>query len=124
MRAVVGDVEGVDGDGGAVQLSDQAGLVVDRAFAQVTAGPRAAISIQTAGWRPSSSRRRARRSRPVAARVLKNAIDTLREPYTSDVVSFDVEPPLQHVGTWVIAHDQVSVPLDILSGKGVVDLEQ
>lgn len=118
-------------------------------------------------------------------------LDTLREPYAADVVSFDVEPPLQHVGieaklanwarvfqvfetvdyelrdlmltvggdvaygyafgrlsgtmkngvattgmwvrvtyglrkidgTWVIAHDQVSVPFDILSGIGVVDLE-
>jgi ketosteroid isomerase-like protein len=26
-------------------------------------------------------------------------------------------------GVWVITHDQVSVPLDIRSGKGVVDLE-
>ncbi|BAW09763.1 hypothetical protein [Nocardia seriolae] len=26
-------------------------------------------------------------------------------------------------GTWLIVHDQVSVPLDIVSGKGVVDLE-
>ncbi|MEU0568907.1 nuclear transport factor 2 family protein [Nonomuraea sp. NPDC005983] len=26
-------------------------------------------------------------------------------------------------GTWLIVHDQVSVPLDIASGKGVVDLE-
>ncbi|MFF2392194.1 YybH family protein [Nocardia sp. NPDC058114] len=26
-------------------------------------------------------------------------------------------------GTWLIAHDQVSVPLDIASGKGVVDLD-
>ena len=118
-------------------------------------------------------------------------LDILREPYASDVVSFDVEPPLQHVGieaklanwervfqvfetvdyelrdltltigddvafghafgrlsgtmkngvatagmwvrvtyglrridgTWRIAHDQVSVPLDILSGNGMVDLE-
>ncbi|MFE3999745.1 YybH family protein [Nocardioides sp. YIM B13467] len=118
-------------------------------------------------------------------------LDTLREPYAADVVSFDVEPPLQHVGieaklanwtrvfevfetvdyelrdltlsiggdvafgyafgrlsgtmktgvatagmwvrvtyglrkidgTWRIAHDQVSVPLDILSGTGMVDLE-
>ncbi|MFJ2758294.1 YybH family protein [Nocardioides sp. NPDC087217] len=118
-------------------------------------------------------------------------LDALREPYASDVVSFDVEPPLQHVGieaklanwarvfqvfetvdyelreltlaiggdvafghafgrlsgtmkngvttagmwvrvtyglrridgTWRIAHDQVSVPLDILSGNGMVDLE-
>ncbi|MEU5760163.1 nuclear transport factor 2 family protein [Nocardia sp. NPDC047648] len=118
-------------------------------------------------------------------------LEVLRQLYTPDVVSFDVEPPLQHVGiaaklenwakvflvfesvtyevrdltftvggdvafghafarlsgtlkngaatsgmwvrvtygmrkidnTWLIAHDQVSVPLDISSGKGVVDLE-
>ncbi|MEU4842702.1 YybH family protein [Nocardia testacea] len=118
-------------------------------------------------------------------------LEALRQLYTPDVVSFDVEPPLQHVGTaaklenwakvfrifetvnyeirdaaftigddvafghafarlggtlkdgtavtgmwvrvtyglrkvdgiWLIAHDQVSVPLDIASGKGVVDLE-
>lgn len=118
-------------------------------------------------------------------------LDALREPYAPDVVSFDVEPPLQHVGIeaklsnwarvfqvfeavdyelrdltlsvggdvafgyafgrlsgtmkigvatagmwvrvtyglrkidgiWRIAHDQVSVPLDILSGRGMVDLE-
>ncbi|MET8519137.1 nuclear transport factor 2 family protein [Nocardioides sp. NPDC004968] len=118
-------------------------------------------------------------------------LDILREPYASDVVSFDVEPPLQHVGieaklaswarvfqvfetvdyelrdltlsiggdvafgyafgrlsgtmrngvaaagmwvrvtyglrkidgSWRIAHDQVSVPFDIVSGTGVVDLE-
>jgi len=115
----------------------------------------------------------------------------LKRLYTADVVSFDVEPPLQHVGVaakmknwanvftffqdvtyemrdlkvtvggdvafghcfgrlsgtlrngtatsgmwvrgtfcfqrvagnWLIAHDQVSVPLDISSGKGVTDLE-
>jgi len=118
-------------------------------------------------------------------------LDGLRQLYATDVVSFDVEPPLQHVGidaklknwsnvfaffesvtyeirdltlttgvdvafghafarlsgtlkngtatsgmwvrvtycfrkidgTWVIAHDQVSVPLDIASGRGVIDLE-
>lgn len=118
-------------------------------------------------------------------------LDSLREPYAPDVVSFDVEPPLQYVGieaklanwarvfevfetvdyelrdltltvggdvafgyafgrlsgtmkngvatsgmwvrvtygllkingTWVITHDQVSVPFDILSGRGMVDLE-
>ncbi|MFF7944003.1 YybH family protein [Nocardia gamkensis] len=118
-------------------------------------------------------------------------LEVLKQLYTPDVVSFDVEPPLQHVGiaaklenwakvflffesvtyevrdltftvggdvafghafarlsgtlkngaatsgmwvrvtygmrkidnTWLIAHDQVSVPLDISSGKGVVDLE-
>ncbi|WP_051021756.1 YybH family protein [Nocardia araoensis] len=118
-------------------------------------------------------------------------LEALKQVYTADVVSFDVEPPLEHVGiaaklenwkkvfeffdsvsyevrdltltmgdevafghafgrlggtlrngsatsgmwvrvtyclrkiddTWLIAHDQVSVPLDIASGKGVVDLE-
>ncbi|WP_174189415.1 YybH family protein [Nocardia barduliensis] len=118
-------------------------------------------------------------------------LEALRQLYTADVVSFDVEPPLQHAGiaaklenwakvflffesvnyevrdltftvgddvafghafarlsgtlqngaatsgmwvrvtygmrkidgTWLIAHDQVSVPLDISSGKGVTDLE-
>ncbi|RMI31278.1 YybH family protein [Nocardia stercoris] len=117
--------------------------------------------------------------------------EALRRLYTADVVSFDVEPPLQHVGvaaklanwarvfeifetvdyevrdftvaaggevafahafarltgtlkngapaagmwvrvtygmrkihgTWLIAHDQVSVPLDVRSGRGVVDLQ-
>ncbi|HEV7711147.1 MAG TPA: nuclear transport factor 2 family protein [Asanoa sp.] len=115
----------------------------------------------------------------------------LEQVYATDVVSFDVEPPLQHVGieaklsnwakvfalfadvtyevrdltlavgddvafghafarlsgtlmdgtatsgmwvrvtyglrkidgNWVIVHDQVSVPLDMRSGKGLVDLE-
>ncbi|GII52006.1 hypothetical protein Pth03_03950 [Planotetraspora thailandica] len=118
-------------------------------------------------------------------------LECLKQLYATDVVSFDVEPPLQHVGieaklknwekvftffqdvtyevrdltltvsddvafghgfgrlggtlkngtatsgmwvratfcfrkidgNWLIAHDQVSVPLDILSGKGVTDLE-
>ncbi|TMR95332.1 YybH family protein [Nonomuraea basaltis] len=118
-------------------------------------------------------------------------LEGLKKLYATDVVSFDVEPPLQHVGieaklknwanaftffqnmtyevrdltltvgddvafghcfgrlsgtlkngtatsgmwvrgtfcfrkidgNWLIAHDQVSVPLDILSGKGVTDLE-
>ncbi|WP_027341464.1 YybH family protein [Hamadaea tsunoensis] len=118
-------------------------------------------------------------------------LEALKRAYTADVVSFDVEPPLQHVGidaklknwstvfavfesvtyevrdltlaiggdvafghafarlsgtlkngtatggmwvrltyglrkiegTWLIAHDQVSVPLDVRSGRGVVDLE-
>jgi uncharacterized protein (TIGR02246 family) len=116
--------------------------------------------------------------------------ERLKRLYATDVVSFDIEPPLQHVGmeaklknwapvfalfesvtyeicdltltvgddvafgyafarlsgtlkngtamggmwvrvtycfrktddTWLIAHDQVSVPLDVSSGKGVVDL--
>ncbi|WP_052314527.1 YybH family protein [Nocardia thailandica] len=117
-------------------------------------------------------------------------LDAVRQVYTADVVSFDAEPPLQHVGiaakldnwarvfdffetvdyevrdltftvgedvafghafarlrgtlrdgtqaagmwvrvtygmrkiegTWLIAHDQVSVPLDIATGRGMVDL--
>jgi uncharacterized protein (TIGR02246 family) len=118
-------------------------------------------------------------------------LEGLKQLYATDVVSFDVEPPLQHVGIeaklanwanvfaffetvayevrdltltvggevafghafgrlsgtlkdgtatsgmwvratfcfrkidgrWLIAHDQVSVPFDIKTGKGVVDLE-
>ncbi|MFF0312032.1 YybH family protein [Streptosporangium sp. NPDC004379] len=118
-------------------------------------------------------------------------LEALRRLYTTDVVSFDVEPPLQHVGVdaklknwakvfaffqdvdyevrdltftmgddvafghgfgrlsgtlkdgtatngmwvratfcfrkvdgrWLIAHDQVSVPFDTASGRGVTDLE-
>lgn len=117
-------------------------------------------------------------------------LDALRRIYTEDVVSFDVEPPLQHVGVeaklknwtnvftffekvdyelrdltitvggdvafghafgrlsgtlkngtatsgmwvratfclrkvgggWLIAHDQVSVPFDVATGRGVADL--
>ncbi|MBB5913250.1 uncharacterized protein (TIGR02246 family) [Nocardia transvalensis] len=118
-------------------------------------------------------------------------LDALKQVYTPDVISFDVESPLQHVGiaaklenwakvflffenvtyevrdltftigdevafghafarlsgtlkngsatngmwvrvtygmrkingAWLIAHDQVSVPLDIATGRGAVDLE-
>ena len=118
-------------------------------------------------------------------------LEALRQLYLTDVASFDIEQPLQHVGiaaklenwarvfmsfesvayevrgltftigddvayghgfarltgtlkngsptsgiwvrvtygmrktkgTWLIAHDHVSVPLDIMSGRGVVDLE-
>ena len=118
-------------------------------------------------------------------------LEGLKQLYATDIVSFDVEPPLQHVGidaklenwakafaifrdltydvrdlaltvgddlafghffgrlsgtlndgtvaggmwvratvcfrktagNWLIAHDQVSVPFDIVSGAGVVDLE-
>ncbi|CAL9667573.1 hypothetical protein SUDANB176_07303 [Streptomyces sp. enrichment culture] len=118
-------------------------------------------------------------------------LEGLRRLYSTDIVSFDIDPPLQHVGIdaklknwanvftffrevtyevrdltptvgddvafthgfgrlsgtladgtaadgmwvrvtfcfrkidgeWLITHDQVSVPLDILGGKGVVDLE-
>lgn len=118
-------------------------------------------------------------------------LGALERLYTTDVVSFDVEPPLQHVGIaaklrnwatvfqvfesvdyevreltfavgddvafghafarlsgtlkngaatngmwvrvtygfrkidglWLIAHDQVSVPFDLATGRGVVDLE-
>ena len=118
-------------------------------------------------------------------------LDALRQIYAPDVISFDVEPPLQHVGidakmanwsrvftvfrqvsyevrdltvtvggdvafghgfgrlsgtlgngtdtagmwvrgtfcfqkidgTWLIVHDQASVPFDVATGKGVTDLE-
>jgi uncharacterized protein (TIGR02246 family) len=118
-------------------------------------------------------------------------LDGLKRVYAADVVSFDVEPPLQHVGVdakmrnwanvfavfldatyevrdlaiaagddvafghgfgrlsgtlkngtatagmwvratfcfqkvdgnWLITHDQVSVPLDLATGKGITDLE-
>jgi ketosteroid isomerase-like protein len=118
-------------------------------------------------------------------------LEELKQVYATDVVSFDVEPPLQHVGieaklknwakvftffqdvtyevrdltltvgdevafghcfgrlsgslkngtatsgmwvratfcfrkidgNWLIAHDQASVPFDVVSGKGIVDLE-
>lgn len=127
----------------------------------------------------------------IIERLRDKDLQGLKELYTADVVSFDIEPPLQHVGveakarnwanvfvffetvtyevrdlalvvgddaafghafarlsgtlkngsaasgmwvrvtyglrkidgTWLIAHDQVSVPLDIASGKGVIDLE-
>ncbi|MET7281144.1 nuclear transport factor 2 family protein [Kribbella sp. NPDC005582] len=127
----------------------------------------------------------------IVAALRDRDLDALNAVYATDVVSFDVEPPLQHLGiaaklrnwanvftffetvsyeirdlhltvgdevafgyafarlsgtlkngtavagmwvrvtyglqkvdgSWLIAHDQVSVPLDIVSGKGVVDLE-
>ncbi|MEU6560724.1 YybH family protein [Nocardia nova] len=127
----------------------------------------------------------------IGAGLRARDLDAVRRQYTDDVVSFDVEQPLQHVGiaaklanwakvlevfadvnyeirdlaltiggdvafghafarlsgttsdgiamggmwvrvtyglvksggTWLIAHDQVSVPLDVASGRGVVDLE-
>jgi len=127
----------------------------------------------------------------IAEGVRAKDLEGLRPIYATDVVSFDVEPPLQHVGVeakmknwanvltvfqdatyevrdlvitagddvafghgfgrlsgtlrngattsgmwvrgtfcfqkidgnWLIAHDQVSVPLDITSGKGVTGLE-
>jgi ketosteroid isomerase-like protein len=127
----------------------------------------------------------------IAEGIRAQDLDGLKRLYTADVVSFDVEPPLQHVGVaakmknwsnvftffqdatyevrdlkltvgedvafghcfgrlsgtlrngtatngmwvratfcfqkedgnWLIAHDQVSVPLDMASGKGVTDLE-
>ncbi|MCW3820520.1 nuclear transport factor 2 family protein [Micromonospora sp. DR5-3] len=127
----------------------------------------------------------------IVDRVTAKDLEGLKQLYAPDVVSFDVEPPLQHVGiaaklanwarvfevfdrvayevrdltvvagddmafgyafarlsgtlqngvamdgmwvrvtyclqkidgAWLITHDQVSVPLDILTGKGVVDLQ-
>ncbi|PZG37107.1 DUF4440 domain-containing protein [Spongiactinospora gelatinilytica] len=126
----------------------------------------------------------------VVAGIGAKDVEALRRLYTPDVVSFDVEPPLRHVGIeaklhnwrnvftffekvayevrdlaftvgdevayghffgrlsgtlrngtatsgmwvratlcfrkidgeWLIAHDQVSVPFDISTGKGVTDL--
>ncbi len=127
----------------------------------------------------------------IVAGIRAKDLDGLRRLYASDVVSFDVEPPLQHVGveaklknwakvftffrevayevrdlsvavggdvafghafgrlsgtlndgtvtsgmwvrgtfcfrrldgSWLIVHDQASVPFDMASGKGVTDLE-
>ena len=127
----------------------------------------------------------------IAEGIRAQDLEGLERLYMADVVSFDVEPPLQHVGVaakmknwsnvftffqdatyevrdldltvgddvafghcfgrlsgtlrngtatsgmwvratfcfqqvdgnWLIAHDQVSVPLDMASGKGVTDLE-
>ncbi|WP_433755386.1 YybH family protein [Nocardia sp. CA-135398] len=126
----------------------------------------------------------------LVAGIREKDLEALRQLYTTDVVSFDVEPPLQHVGIaaklenwakvfmvfqevtyevrdltltvgdevafghgfgrlsgtlkhgtatsgmwvrvtfgfrkidgdWVITHDQVSVPFDISTGRGVADL--
>ncbi|MFB8006901.1 YybH family protein [Nocardia sp. NPDC056000] len=126
----------------------------------------------------------------VIAALRAKDLDAVRQLYTPDVISFDVEPPLQHVGIeaklanwikvftvfaevtyelrdltftvgdevafghgfarlsgtlrdgtatagmwvrvtygmrkingdWLIAHDQVSVPFDVVSGNGVTDL--
>ena len=107
----------------------------------------------------------------IAEGIRAKDLEGLRPIYATDVVSFDVEPPLQHVGveaklknwanvfavfrdadyevrglsvavgddvafghcfgglhgtlsgTWQIVHDQASVPFDVLSGRGVADLE-
>ncbi|MEV6066056.1 nuclear transport factor 2 family protein [Nocardia sp. NPDC052001] len=126
----------------------------------------------------------------VIAALRAKDLDAVRQLYTPDVISFDVEPPLQHVGIeaklanwvkvftvfaevtyelrdltftvddevafghgfarlsgtlhdgtatagmwvrvtygmrkingdWLIAHDQVSVPFDVVNGSGVTDL--
>ena len=127
----------------------------------------------------------------IVERLRAKDLEGLKQLYATDIISFDVEPPLQHVGieaklknwvnaftffrdvnyevrdlaltvgadvafghffgrlsgtlnngtktsgmwvratlcfrkmngNWLISHDQVSVPLDIQSGKGVTDLE-
>ncbi|MFD6178573.1 MULTISPECIES: YybH family protein [unclassified Isoptericola] len=132
-----------------------------------------------------------RRLGSIADALRAKDLDVLRDLYADDVVSFDVEPPLQHVGIdaklrnwtrvfdtfatvdyelrdltltvddrvafghafgrlsgtladgtavggmwvrgtfglrrdgdrWVVAHDQVSVPLDVRTGAGITDLE-
>ncbi|NKY49528.1 YybH family protein [Nocardia vermiculata] len=150
---------------------------------------------------PIDSRPQADRGEPEEIRIRRRLdllidalrarnLDALRALYTVDVVSFDVEPPLQHSGiaaklenwakvflvfdtvnyeireltvtvggdvafahafarlygtladgtttdgmwvratfglrkidhTWLIAHDQVSVPFDMATGRGVLDL--
>jgi hypothetical protein len=51
--------------------------------------------------------------------------------YAADIVSFDIEPPLQHAGaeakrtnwSWLIAHDSVSVLLGLESGSALLNLE-
>jgi ketosteroid isomerase-like protein len=53
----------------------------------------------------------------IAEGIRARDLESLRPIYATDVVSFDVEPPLEHVGI------QASVPFDVLSGRGVVDLE-
>ena len=132
-----------------------------------------------------------RRIEGIVAGIGAKDIEGLRRLYSADVVSFDVEPPLQHVGieaklanwrrafaffrevsyevrdlvvtvgddvafghlfgrlhgtlpdgtaaggmwvrgtfcfqkidgSWLIVHDQASVPFDITTGRGVTDLE-
>lgn len=127
----------------------------------------------------------------IIERLRAKDLEGLKQLYTTDIVSFDIDPPLQHVGieaklknwanaftffhdvtyevrdlaltvgddvafghffgrlsgtlnngtetsgmwvrvtlcfrkiggNWLISHDQVSVPLDIQSGKGVANLE-
>jgi ketosteroid isomerase-like protein len=133
----------------------------------------------------------ARRIDAIVEALRAKDIDALARVYAADVVSFDIDPPLQHVGLaaklknwervftvfqdldyevrdlevtsgedvafaygfgrlsgtlmngaatngmwvratfclrkidgdWLITHDQVSVPFDVASGKGVADLE-
>lgn len=149
------------------------------------------MAASTQSRRPTDHAEIRRQIEKVIDALRAKDLDALQHLYTTDVVSFDIEPPLQHVGiaaklanwarvfqvfdtitydirdltftvggdvafghafgrlrgtradgaalpgmwvrvsygmrkidgTWLIAHDQVSVPLDIGSGRGVTDLE-
>jgi len=54
-------------------------------------------------------------------------IDGVMAVFTRDVVSFDLGPPLQHGGgeefVKRIAHEQISVPVDVRHGKALLDLK-
>ncbi|PZT70796.1 DUF4440 domain-containing protein [Streptomyces sp. SW4] len=160
--------------------------LLDHVVARSTAG-------RTAGPAPDGTGEAAVRRRVdgIVDAVRARDLEGLRRFYATDVVSFDIDPPLQHVGidaklknwanvfalfrevtyevrdlvvtagedvafvhgfgrlggttadgtatdgmwvrvtfcfrktggAWLVAHDQVSVPLDIPGGTGVVDLE-
>ncbi|WP_141207884.1 NAD(P)H-dependent oxidoreductase [Streptomyces griseorubiginosus] len=160
--------------------------LLDHVVAQSTEGPAATPTQRETG--EAAIRRHVD---GIIDAVQAKDLEGLRRRYSTDVVSFDIDPPLQHVGIdaklknwanvftffqevtyevrdlmptvgedvafahgfgrlsgtlsdgravggmwvrvtfcfreidgeWLITHDQVSVPLDILSGKGVVDLE-
>jgi ketosteroid isomerase-like protein len=79
-----------------------------------------------------------RRIEALAQAVCAMDIDAVRSIYAPDMVSFDIEPPLQHLGakakratarfrriggSWRIAHDHVSLPLDVDNGKALLDLQ-
>ncbi|MEV0973314.1 YybH family protein [Microtetraspora glauca] len=157
----------------------------------------AKIPHRLKGWVPMPTQREEDEARirqqvdKIVEGIRAKDLEGLKQLYATDVVSFDVEPPLQHVGIaaklknwakaftffqdvnyevrdltvtvgdevafghafgrlsgtlkngtatsgmwvrgtfcfrkldgdWLIAHDQVSVPFDIASGKGVADLE-
>ncbi|MEY9872032.1 NAD(P)H-dependent FMN reductase/ketosteroid isomerase-like protein [Streptacidiphilus sp. MAP12-33] len=177
------------GDGGTVFRPSEAAVAsLDRMLDKVLAWTTALSTLRT-GADPEAE------IRALIAAVVDGIhakdLDALRRNYTTDVVSFDVQPPLRHVGidaklknwtevfaffdevayemrdlsvqvggdlafahgfgrlsgrlangattdgmwvratfclrrvagTWLIVHDQVSVPYDVLTGRGCADLE-